>query len=594
MKITKWNYIFPVVTLILVGGLMWAIYNRFFPIQEGWMQFYALMAHKGLLPYRDFYYFTQPISLFISELILKINDGFIIYRYYGMIERAISILAIYYLLIKHFSPTATFFALVTSAFLYQSFKIDVFYTYYQTTQLFFLLSLICLQHSRGSRHSWLYDCFVGIFASLAFFTKQSSGLLVSLFLLFMMVWYTPGKSMLLRVGRFILGWSIPAAFIIGWLVREHIFFNYLTQVYGGISSKGSMLDMLFALWVRNAALQYYSILILGSIILFLIWKNKKVNVSILPRSPIELSHYNYFLLFVFPVFMVGGFILGKDLKATYLFSLLENKYDMLYIYFTFYLLTIVSGVIGFKWISRKQLPFSKSIAELTLASFIWTYSAGLSGQLEIYATLLGTALVLAFLFDRIQINWKHYYFLLVTMSCLVVLFCVSGQIQIPLSWWGWIEYRHSENVTSEIPALKGFELSAKTAGIYDKIYRDIMINTKSSDYVYTYPFIPLFNYVTERMQPTFSPVHYFDVCPDYIAVMDAERLLKNPPKMIIYMEIPPIPFKIHETLFRDGRPSGQRKLVAAVDEIVKKYNYRKIDTFKTPGWYWNIYVWLKP
>ena len=119
-------------------------------------------------------------------------------------------------------------------------------------------------------------------------------------------------------------------------------------------------------------------------------------------------------------------------------------------------------------------------------------------------------------------------------------------------------------------------------------------NTTSNDRVYTFPFITLFNYVTNRIQPTFSPVHYFDVCPDDVAVMDAQKLLENPPKMIIYLEIPAYVYILHEANFRNGQSSGQRNLNAAIQEIIAKYKYRKIDSFISPGWNWPIYVWLKP
>ncbi len=38
------------------------------------------------------------------------------FRYYGMMERSISVLVLYFLISKHFSPMATFIAVVSSAF----------------------------------------------------------------------------------------------------------------------------------------------------------------------------------------------------------------------------------------------------------------------------------------------------------------------------------------------------------------------------------------------------------------------------------------------------------------------------------------------
>jgi len=573
---------------------MWAIHDRFIPIQEGWMQYYSLLTQKGLLPYRDFYFFTQPIPLFIAQLISKFGNGYMLYRYYGMVERSFLVLVLYYLIAKHFSPAASFIAVVTSAFLYQSFNIDILYTYYQTALLFFFLSLICLQRGKDSQHYWLYDCFAGFFASLAFFTKQSCGLFASLFLLFLMVWYTPRKILHLRVISFLLGWIIPAFFIVGWLIREHIYFEYLKQVFGGISSKGSILDILFAFWSRNSALWYFGLLILGSLTLFLLVKNKKINIKIEPQPTSTLINLNYFLIFIFPVYIAGGFLIPPNKNTSLFISYMGDRYLLLWLYFTFFVLTITTIIIGIKWISRKQLPFSKPLAELILASFVWTYSTGLSGQLEFYSILLGTALVLAFLFDRLQQSWKPIKLVIIMASCLVLFVCSAKKNQMPYDWWGWIEYGHSQNVTSIIPAFKDFKLSAETVGIYDKIYLDIEQNTTSNDFVYTYPFLTLFNYVSDRMQPTFSPVHYFDVCPDYIAIMDAAKLRDNPPRMIIYMEVPAKVFKLHEDIFRNGQPSGQRQLLAAIEEIIIKYHYKKIDSFVSPGWNWHIYVWFKP
>ena len=595
MKRNHWNIIFSLVTIALLGGVMWAIHDRFIPIQEGWMQYYILlMTKKGLLPYKDFYYFTQPIPLFIVQLISKFGDGYLLYRYYGMIERVVLVLALYYLIAKHFSPTATFIAVVTSAFLYQSFSIDIFYTYYQTTLFFFLLSLISLEYGRGSRHQWLYDILVGVFSSLAFFTKQSNGLLISIFMIFMINWYTPKKHLLRRTSSFLIGWAIPASAIAIWMIKYNLFPQFLSQVFGGASAKGSSLSILFGFWWRDLALFYLSMFVMSSLILFLLWRTKLINIKV-EVSPIPLPSFtNYLLPCSFLLFIMGGFLIPLSNTTATLTNLFGGLYTSLWLYFTFYILTIVTVIISIKWISRNQLPFTKPIAELFLASFIWTYSTGLSGQLDVYGVLLGTALILAFLIDYIRLNSRYYMLLLVLGSCLILFVSAAKKHQIPYDWWGWAEYGHSENVTSVIPAFKDFKLSANTAKIYDKIYVDIEDNTKINDDVYTYPYMTMFNYVTDRIQPTFSPVAYFDVCPDSVAIADAIKLKENPPKMIIYMQIPEPDYKLHEEIFRNGARSGQRNIDATIKYIVEKYNYEKIDFFTSPEWNWPIYVWLKP
>jgi len=594
MRRINLNLIFPLATIALLGGAMWAIHDRFIPIQEGWMQYYALMTQKGLLPYKDFYYFTQPIPLFIVELISKFGDRYMLYRYYGMIERSILVLALYYLIAKHFSPTTSFIAVVTSAFLYQGFTVDILYTYYQTTLLFYLLALICLERGRDSRQKWVYDGLVGGFASLAFFTKQSSGLLVSILLLFMLTWYTAKYLLAQRTISFLIGWAVPACAIIIWLLKEQIFSQYLGQVFGGTSSKGSIPSILFGFWGQGFALFYLGLFAFVSFILLLLWRAGILNIKVFNLSSRLPGDSNYLLPLVFLPYAAGGLLIPPNMNTAAIINVLGSQYLTLWLYFTFYLITIASVMIGIKWIFRKQLPFTKSVAELIVASFIWTYSTGLSGQLEVYAGLLGTALVLAFLIDCIQLNWKYYRLILISASCLVLFVSAARRNQILYDWWGWTEYGHNENAASAIPAFKGFNLSANTAEIYDKIYFDIENNTSPNDYVYTYPYMTLFNYVTGRMQPTFSPVAYFDVCPDSVAIADATRLKENPPKMIIYMEMPESIYKLHEEMFRNGQPSGQRNIDSAIYYITTRYNYNKIDSFVSPKWGWHIYVWLKP
>ena len=77
-------------------------------------------------------------------------------------------------------------------------------------------------------------------------------------------------------------------------------------------------------------------------------------------------------------------------------------------------------------------------------------------------------------------------------------------------------------------------------------------------------------------------------------MIDAERLRKDPPKMIIFLEMPEEVIKFHEIIFRDGHPSGQRKIKETVDEIVANYHYKRIDSISTPGYNWLLVVWVKP
>ncbi len=120
-----------------------------------------------------------------------------------------------------------------------------------------------------------------------------------------------------------------------------------------------------------------------------------------------------------------------------------------------------------------------------------------------------------------------------------------------------------------------------------------MDNTTPDDYVYTYPHIAMFNFVTGRLTPTFSPVAYFDVCPDSVAISDANILKQTPPKMMVYLSMPES-VSFHEHAFRNGNQSGQREIDKTVQDIVTRYHYKVLDRYITPGDHWILTVYLKP
>jgi hypothetical protein len=221
------------------------------------------------------------------------------------------------------------------------------------------------------------------------------------------------------------------------------------------------------------------------------------------------------------------------------------------------------------------------------------YASSLAFEIDISSMLPATALVIAFLFDRVRTSIKIYQPMIVTSVCLIIFTGTLQKLQYPYSWWGWSEFGHSESTTTSIPAFKGFRLSKENAAIYEKLYADILENTEPDDNIYTYPHIVSLNYITGRLQPTFAPVDYYDVTPDDVAIRDANMLRNNPPKMMIVLEFPEDDKEFHEANFRGGMTSGQREVEKTIDELISTYSYKVIDTFVTPGYKWNLIVYLK-
>lgn len=593
LSLINWDLTFFFSGLGLIAFLMFYAFNRYLPFQDGWFHYYVLLTQRGELPYRDFFYFLQPIPLFMFELLAKIGPEFIVSRYYGVFERLVLFVVLYYLLRKEFSPSSTFVGVLGGIFLYQSHNSDVMYSYYQTTLLLFLIVLLCFKKAETSSLSGLYFLISGIFASLVFFTKQSNGLVVFLLSIFLLFLDGQFKQGLKRLFPFLVGYFIPLTIIIGWLVKFQLMTSYISQVFGGASSKGPIAYILLGFFNRHYAPENFLIIIsIVLLLVFAVWQ-RWTYFRIVDKIETD-NDWNCFLLVGFILFSVLGFLVPLSTQnATGIFYI-EKFYGLLWVYSVFFVLFLLSLNIGFRWISRKPQIFSPAISRLILGSFAWMYAHGMSYQLEEHGTLLGFAVVLAIFFDRIQSKNNSFRFIILTAVFLVALVGVIQKRQIPYSWWGWIEYGHIKTVTSSVPVFRGFHLSPENNEFYETVYKDILEHSTQNDTIYTYPHIPIFNYITNRLQPTFSPVHYFDVCPDPIAIQDAELLKRNPPKMIIFLDMPENVYQFHENGFRDGHLSGQREIVSVVQQIVLQYNYKKIRTLYTPGYEWPLIVWVKP
>src|SRR5664279_3902526 len=71
--------------VVVVSVFLIFLHDRYLPIHEGWFSYYGYLMRQGKIPYRDFYFFGQPISLFISKLF--VGDHLINLRRFGLVER---------------------------------------------------------------------------------------------------------------------------------------------------------------------------------------------------------------------------------------------------------------------------------------------------------------------------------------------------------------------------------------------------------------------------------------------------------------------------------------------------------------------------
>lgn len=229
------------------------------------------------------------------------------------------------------------------------------------------------------------------------------------------------------------------------------------------------------------------------------------------------------------------------------------------------------------WRSRRD-P-TRFVVAVTALALMWLH--GMSGVLEEHVMLLPGALLIGTGLSA-RVDWPQARNVAVYGLCALLILTVAVQrAAVPYRWWGvnslppvW-----EASATFDDPHLAGLRSSPAYVADLNAIYRVIEANKQPRDTLYSFPHINYFNVMAGLPSPTFGVIDYFDVAPDALAIRDAAILRENPPTFIVWMELTPDEWATHEELFRGGRPSGQREIERAVDDLVASGAYRSLGRF---------------
>lgn len=589
----------------MLGGLLaistlliWLliIYNRFLTPHEGWFSYYGLLMKSGKVPYRDFYFFTQPVHLLIARVISEFGDKLIYFRIYGVIDRVILTVLYYYLLSRQLSAAAAVCGTVASSFFFLAYPTDALMSYLYTCLLFLLLSLACLHRAwLSERHRELWMVLVGISAALCFFTKQSNGLLAIAGIGFTILVMAPtvrrtAVDLVYYTGGLILG-AIP--FLV-WLFSTGAWTAYVNQVFlGAAASKGGLKAVLFGFISRQVDRKSVVTFVVLLVAIAALAAARQVSFTGAKGSALAIppplamgAVCGAALLGIVAVRSAPGFAMYQMARSTVVV-------DNVVLYALLPVLAIVLWrrfvTPGIGSVKGYEVPIA-----LLIASAYWSYASGMSWNVAEQSAIPSLGLLLAFLYDRVQIGHTR------TMSVLVLLVTLGitqlgiwHKWNLTFNWEGWFEKISPDKARSHWSQISDFEIARDEVVIYDTILDDIAKYTKPGEPIVTFSTIPLFNFVGQHWQPAFAPVPYWDVCPDNVAKADAARVKASRPKMIVELELAPWIWKEHDEGWRAGHRSGQREFQDVLDELTRSGDYRLLHSFKTPEYNLNLVVWLR-
>lgn len=637
------------VTIALHFAFILCYFNHFLPIQDGWIIEWAYQWNHGKTIYKDFYVFIQPIYVLIFGGIGKFfGYDLLNFRFYGLVERFFLVSLVFIVYSRLTTPFRTAVLTITSLFFFAASTVDVIYSYYQFVAILVLASLLCLLRYFQTRSS-LSIFGAGIFAGLAFMSKQSTGLLVpvSILLMFAVLLIRStreDRSLYIPRWPFFVGMALPVALVLTYLVSQNSLSEYWSQVFAGAASKGKLTHILFNFWGHLLGLKatVASVLFFGAMIVFSkltpvlkspiryelqnplakdwpkvfgpagpllsraeawlgrTWAQWRPVViarweRLRPYS-VELRHIAFFcLLLLLTVLVFGAGVMRYiDRASAWYFKVgfFENRNKLVYLSFLFNAVMVVFYLL--KALRGSFLRADLTRATVAVVSFASMYAHGLSGFIEPHAVLLSMGLMFLWILD-LETPWKRFK----NWSVYGLLFGVAllhayEKNALMYSWWGWLDTGSwTAKTQPKTPLLSSFRLNKDKAKIIDGIVEAIQYYSKPGEPIFTFPHMPMFYMIADRPRFTFSAVHYFDVCPDGLAESDAKKVAETMPAVILMMRFPKNVWTLHEDIFRGGHLSGQRKIQTLIDRLVSEGKYRNVRLYKTYGYDYAIHVMVR-
>jgi hypothetical protein len=316
--------------------------NRFFPLQEGWFQYYSDLISRGEVMYRDFYMFIPPLFPLEMHLVDLVSQGsFLAFRVYGLAQRLLLAAMIYRLLLRYFPQWQVWIATLVGMVVYSSNMQDIVYGYYQSSLLVATISLALLVRTYeslvgGGARSAYWAAATGFGLGVTFLYKQSVGVLFAVAVSVLFVgWLIWGKWVGTRKATawYFVGMLVPVGVCFSWLAANDALIPFFEQVFGGASSKGQLADVLFGFLSRQfepGVLVAFGLL--GVALVFLWWAKKHSGTQRWLRVAVAVC----------ALLMVGTALWSVGYKPTSAFWADASKS-----FFRYYLLLLaVAGVLS--------------------------------------------------------------------------------------------------------------------------------------------------------------------------------------------------------------------------------------------------------
>jgi hypothetical protein len=566
----SWTVMLPALFGLTLLFLL-SFFNRFAGLQSGDGEFAGGMAFlHGLVPYRDYFTSGPPFNVLKSALILKtFGSALIVSRIAGVAERLVIAFVLFRWLIQLFRPWHALVASVVTIIVSTGDLTDPIASYNHDAILFAMIAglVASLALEGGSERRTVSLAFVsGAAAALSLLSKQTVGLgavaCVGLAMTILLAKLDGVRRAVVWCASFAVGCAVPLAILTLWLWRNHILQTFLRMLFvtGPAAKAGHPYDFL----TRELSVAFCppTWILPGAAGLAMSWRairrglrDKDLRVAAVKEQMIWVA--------------AAVAIIGTAEALAYTTIPAFHDFSKSSVYYVLLGLTLwLAGQMT--WLFRPGIT-RRAAQAILFAAVAWSIAVMLSLSWPAFEPMVlpGLGFLLAATLDGVQARFK--WVLLVVMAAMVFI-QVREKLDMPFGFGHQDEasVRYA-NAASVQPQLRGMRMAPEMVRFLDETVNLVATKTRPGDTIFTYPEMGLFYPLTGRQPPTWSGSHNIDVINDAFAREEAKRLSRSRPALIVYYRLPEEVLRGEERVWRGGRRSGQRDLIAAVETLVAGY-----------------------
>ena len=533
---------------------------------------------RGHIPYRDYFSATPPLNTLKAALELKIFGPYLIVtRLVGVAERLLIAWVLFRWLCRLFPIRFAFVGSLVTVILSAGDMVDPIASYNHDAILWAMLSGFAASFVLDDSDGWKtfrYAAASGGFAGLCLITKQTVGIGAAIGVPFIVALILVNSSSYRKVliwgGGFAAGCLVPVIALAVWLYHVHSWLTFLTMAFlKGPAAKGGHLSDFVRREMMVAGSNWFLVMLA---VFAIAWSVSAILAS--ERSECEaadcLSQWKHLRQLAVGF---GVVILVAEGLAVMGLGALHNL-SKISVYFVFILVSVFLVRYGVKTFRRRLTIREQQFALFCAVSFFVAFFLSLSWPAFEPMALPGLGLLIAAVLHGARPERRRYVYVVLGF---LVFMQVLEKLNLPFGFDGLIESKVRMAVQpSKLPELRGMRLSPDMNSFLEQTVATIKTQTGPSDTIFTYPEMGLFYVLSDRNYPTLAASHNVDVVNDSFANEEAARLIDRRPAIVVYMKLTPEEVASQDANWRFGKPSGQHRLVAAVEALTSSYRVESI------------------